>query len=145
MTDFALSPSYAFTYENLEWDLTPPDGGFVVSGTVDVTALTAAQHYANGFLPSGTVLAKRTSDGLLVPYLDASATAGVNVAYGLTRASVPITRLQGGAARAKIGVALLVHGVVSASKLPFTSGNAAAGGYIDANGQSDLKLVYFAA
>ena len=145
MTDFAVSPSQAFTFENLEWDLTPLNGGFVLSGTLDVASLNASQHYANGYVASGLVLAKRTSDNLLVPYLDASATAGVNQAFGILRASVPITRFVGGGNRTKVGVAVLVHGMVSLSKLPFTSGNAAAGGYIDANGQADLRNVYFAA
>jgi hypothetical protein len=45
-----------------------------------------------------------------------------------------VTRALGGTNRARIGVALLVHGVVSQSKLPYTSGNAAAGGFVDAGG-----------
>lgn len=143
MTDFAVSPAQAFTFENLEWDYTPQHGGFVLAGTLDVASLTSGQHYANGYVASGLVLAKRTSDGLLVPYLDASATAGVNVAFGILRASVPVTRLVGGGNRTKIGVAVLRHGIVATNKLPFTVGNAAAGGYLDANGQADLKLIDF--
>lgn len=145
MTDFVVSPNQAFTFENLEWDLTPPEGSYVMGGTLDVAALNAAQHYPNGYVQSGLILARRTSDNLLVPYLDASATAGVNTAVGVLRASVPVTRFVGNTNRAKVGVAMLVHGMVSISKLPFTVGNAAAGGYIDAAGQTDLKLIYWAA
>jgi hypothetical protein len=43
----------------------------------------------------------------------------------------------------KIGIALLVGGQVDPTKLPYTSGNAATGGYLDANGQADLPLIYF--
>ena len=145
MTDFVVSPTQAFTFENLEWDLTPPEGGFVMGGTLDVASLNAAQHYPNGYVMSGLILARRTSDSLLVPYLDASATAGINAAVGVLRASVPVTRLIGGTNRTKIGVAMLVHGMVSVSKLPYTAGNAALGGFLDANGQADLKLIYWAA
>ena len=143
MTDFAVSPSQAFTFENLEWDYTPLNGGFVLAGTLDVASLNAGQHYANGYVQSGLVLAKRTSDGLLVPYLDASATSGVNVAFGVLRASVPITRLSGGTTRTKVGVAVLRHGIVATNKLPYTVGNAALGGYLDANAQTDLRLIDF--
>jgi heptaprenylglyceryl phosphate synthase len=144
MTDFALSPSQAYAFENLDWDLTPQHGGFVISGTLDVAALTEAQHFADGYIKSGLVLARRTSDSLLVPYLEASVTAGVNQAVGVLRASVAVTRLIGGGNRTKIGVACLVHGVVDESKLPFTVGNAAAGGYLDAAAKADLPLIYWA-
>lgn len=36
--------------------------------TIDVTTLTADVHYPNGFLPSGTPLAKLTASGLFAPY-----------------------------------------------------------------------------
>lgn len=148
MTDFTLTPVQAFQYENLEWDYTPPGHRFVIPGTLVVSALTAAQHYPNGYIPSGMVLSFATTggnSGLLVPYLNA-ATAGLgDVASGILAASVPVTRLVGGTARTKIGVALLVHGVVSASKLPFTVGNAAAGGYLDATGRTDLPQIYWTA
>lgn len=142
MTDFSLSPVSTFTFEDLRWDLTPPEGGFVISGTLDVSALTAAQHFPNGYVPSGLVLARRTSDQLLIPYLDAG-TGGASTAVGVLRASLPVTRFVGGGNRTKLGVALLVHGVVDTAKLPFTSSNAAAGGYLDANGKVDLPLVYW--
>jgi len=144
MTDFALSPLQAFTFENLEWDLTPPEGGFVRSGTLDVSALTAAQHYPNGFVLSGLVLAKNTSTNLLQPYIAAGAN-GTGTPIGLLRASVPITRLVGGTNRTKVGVAVLCHGVVDSTKLPYTSGNAAAGGFADTAGKTALPLILWAA
>lgn len=148
MTDFTVAPTQAWQFENLEWDLTPPEGGFVIAGTLAVAALTAGQHFPNGYVPSGMVLSFATSgpnSGLLVPYLNAAGVGLGDVASGVLRHSVPVTRFVGGSNRTKIGVALLVHGVVSKSKLPLTVGNAAAGGYIDAAGQTDLPLIYWAA
>lgn len=144
MTDFVLSPNSAVTFENLEWDLTPPEGGFVLGGTLDVSALNAAQHYPNGYVQSGLILAKNTVSNLLVPYIAAGAN-GAGTPAGILRASVPVTRALGGTNRARIGVALLVHGVVSQSKLPYTSGNAAAGGFVDAGARTGLPLIYWAA
>jgi hypothetical protein len=143
MTDFVPFVQ-AYQFEDLSWDLTPPENAFVQSGTLDVSLLTQAQHFANGYLKSGFILGKVTTGGLLGPYLDA-AVDGRTKAIGVLRASVPITHLVGGANRTKVGVSFLVHGMVSVSALPYTSGNAAGGGYIDANGQADLPLIYWAA
>lgn len=148
MTDFVMSPNTAVTFENLEWDLTPPGQRKTLGGTLAVAAFTAGQHFPNGYLQSGLVLALATTganSGLLVPYLN-SATAGLgDVAVGILVHSVPVTRLVGGTNRAKIGVAYMVSGLVSASKLPYTSGNAAAGGYLDTAGRADLSQIIFAA
>lgn len=145
MTEFSVT-SRAVTFENLEWDYTPPEGGFVQSGTIDVASFSAAQLYPEGYLKSGLILAKSTAGGntgLLIPYLEAG-TNGASTAVGVLRASVPITRFTG-VNRTKTGVAYLVHGVVSVSKLPYTVGNAALGGYLDAPARADLPLIYWAA
>lgn len=143
MTDFVVSPSFAFQFENLEWDYTPPEGAFVQSGTLDVSGFNAAQHYPNGYIQSGMILAKRNADSLVVPWLAAnSATAPV---FGVLRASVPITRAVGATNRARVGIAALVHGVVSQGRLPYTSGNAALGGFVDAGAKTGLPLIYWAA
>jgi hypothetical protein len=148
MTDFQMSPSTAVTFENLEWDLTPPGQRKTLGGTLAISSLTAAQHFPNGYIASGLVVALATTganSGLLVPYLNA-ATAGLgDVAAGILVHSVPVTRLVGGSNRAKIGVAFMVAGMVSVSKLPFTVGNAAAGGYLDAAARVDLPQIFYAA
>lgn len=144
MTDFVVTPAFPVSFEDLSWDLTPPEGGFVISGTLDVSLLNAGQHYPNGYLKSGFVAGKVTTGGLFGPYLD-SAVDGRTTAVGILRHSVPITRTVGGTNRAKLGVALLVHGYVSVAALPYTSGNAATGGFIDAAGQANLPLIYWAA
>ncbi len=142
MTDFIVSPVSAFQSENLEWDYTPPEGGFVQSGTIDVALFTAGTHYPNGYIPSGAVLGKVTATGLLGPYT-AGATgglAGLGTAVGVLRASVPVTRFVGGGSRTRIGVAFLVHGVVSLGKLPFQAGTGSA----DAAARTALPLIYWA-
>jgi hypothetical protein len=131
--------------ENLSWDLSNPETPYVEGGTLDISLFTAAQHYPNGFIPSGTVLGKVTATGLLGPYLDA-AVDGRTTAVGILRASVQAIQPTTGVAKAKVGCAVLkAFGVVSVSKLPLTSGTAANGGYIDANGQADLPRIHFAA
>jgi hypothetical protein len=143
MTDISVF-AQPFQFEDLSWDLTPVDGGFVIQGTLDTSLLTAAQHYPNGYLKSGFVAGKVTASGLIGPYLDA-ASDGRTTAVGILRASVRITRYGDGSVIPKITVPLLVHGKVDPTKLPYTSGNAAAGGYLDANGQANLPLIYFGA
>lgn len=143
MTDISVYQQ-TFPTENLSWDLSNLEVPYVDGGTIDVTKFTQAQHFPNGFIPSGTVLGKVTASGLLAPYLDA-ATDGTQTAVGILRASVSVVQLNG-SLKAKVGVAVLkAWGVVSVGKLPFTSASAAAGGYIDANGQADLPHIHFAA
>lgn len=143
MTDISVF-STPFQAENLSWDLSSPGVPYVESGTLDVSLFNAAQHFPNGFIPSGTVLGKVTAGGALGPYLD-TAGDGRQTAVGVLRASVQVLQPTG-VAKTKIGVAVMkAFGVISVSKLPFTSGTAALGGYIDAAGQTDLKSLFFAA
>lgn len=144
MTDFQMSPSTAVTFENLEWDLTPVGQRRVFGGTLAVAAFTAAQHFPDGFLKSGLVLALSTGThavgaGFLVPYLNAAtAGTGAEVAVGFLVHSVPVTRQLGGTNRARLGVAYATNLVVATSKLPYTVANAPAGGYLDTPGRADL-------
>lgn len=144
MTD--ITPfTYQVLAENLSWDLSNPEVPYVEGGTLDVSLFTAAQHYPNGFIPSGTVLGKVTASGKLGPYLDA-ASDGRQTAVGILRASVQAVQPVNGAVKGSVGCAVLkAWGVVSVAKLPLTVGTAAAGGYIDTNGQADLPHIHFAA
>jgi hypothetical protein len=143
MTDISVY-TQQFPTENLSWDLSNLEVPYVEGGTIDVSKFTQAQHFPNGFIPSGTVLGKVTASGLLAPYLG-SASDGTQAAVGILRASVSVVQLNG-TLKSKVGVAVLkAFGVVSVSKLPFTSSNAAAGGYIDAAGQTALSHIHFAA
>jgi len=146
MTDITVF-TQSLGAEDLSWDLTPDiDQAYVEGGTIDLatdTALwNAAQLWPDGFLKSGLVLALRS--GRYVPYLN-SASDSQNVAAGILRASVQVVQLNG-QLKTKIGVAVVkAFAVVSQAKLPYTSSNAAAGGFLDANGIADLPHIHFAA
>lgn len=143
MTDIGVY-THSYQAEKLDWDLGHPHQGFEGSGTLSVAAFTQAQHFANGYLPSGTILGKLTSGGLLAPYLDANSD-GSNVAVGILKASVKMVN-DDGTLKVKVGCAFWVaFRPISVAKLPFTSGTAAAGGYVDADAKTDLPLIYWGA
>jgi hypothetical protein len=98
--------------------------------TIDISAFTAGTHYPDGFIPSGTPVAK--VGGVLVPYDATEATvtgAGILAGHIFTDQSVV-----GGA---DIPAPLLDHGRVKAAKVPggFTVPTAAAK-------LSDTTIVY---
>jgi hypothetical protein len=69
MTDISVS-SVAYQVEKRSWLLSQhgTDPGTTPSITLDVSAFTAGVHYPNGYIPSGTNLAKITASGLYGPY-----------------------------------------------------------------------------
>lgn len=80
---------------------------------LDISAFTAGTHYPDGYIKSGTPVAK--VGGVLVPYDDTQATttnAGVLAGFILTDQPVVGT--------ADFGVPVLDHGRVRTAKLPFT-------------------------
>ena len=84
--------------------------------TLDISAFTAGTHYPNGYIPSGTPVAK--VGGLLVPYDSTEATvagAGVLAGFLFTDQRVVGT--------GDFAVPLLDHGRVKAAKVP-TGANA---------------------
>ena len=100
------------------------------SATLDVSLFTQATHYPNGYIPSGTVLGKVTSSGLYGPY-DPSATDGREDAAGLLFGTLKATGRPAGA--------LVVHGFVQASRLPFQSGTGSA----DSAAKTALNLIHW--
>lgn len=79
---------------------------------VNVSAFTAGTHYPNGYIPSGTPVAK--VGGLLVPYTSAEATTtGAGVLAGHILTDQPVV-----AGAPNFGVPLLDHGRVKAAKVP---------------------------
>lgn len=81
--------------------------------TIDISAFTAATHFPDGFIPSGTAVAKVA--GLLVPYDVAEATvtgAGVLAGHIFTDQSTDGV--------ADIPAPLLDHGRVKTDKVPGT-------------------------
>jgi hypothetical protein len=130
MTDFTLSPVIPVTFENLEWDLTPPHGRVVGGGTLAVGALNATAHYPNGYVSSGLIVALATGGAFvnqLVPWVAAGAN-GTGTAAGVLVHSVPVARAQGGVNRTKLGVAFMQRGVVAFGKLPYTAAGVGANG-----------------
>lgn len=125
--------SHSYQVDDRPWligthgvDLTP-------SVTLDVSAFTKADHYPNGYIPSGTVLGKITASGLYGPY-DDEAEDGTQVAAGILFSFVRAINQTTGNALAKVGGAIFVHGAVKESKLPTNSG-------IDANAKADLSKI----
>lgn len=123
----------AYQVENRSWLLSPhgTDPGTTPSVTLDVSAFVAATHYPNGFIPSGTVLGKVTANGRYGPY-DDTATDGRQTAAGLLFATVKVPNPSD--TTIDVGAAMLVHGFIDISKLPFGC---------DADAQTDLKLIHF--
>lgn len=140
MTDISVV-STAYQVEKRSWLLSPhgTDPGTTPSITLDVSAFTAATHYPNGYLLSGIILGKITATGLYAPYVDA-AVDGTGTAAGILFSSVKIPDTA--VLTRDVGGALFVHGFVRTTKLPIANG-ATGGGFIDANGKTDLKLIHF--
>lgn len=137
MTDISVTKT-SYQVEDRQW-LASPHGtgpGETPSVTISVAAFTAGTHYPNGYLPSGTILGKITATGLYGPYSDA-ASDGTQTAAGILFGSLPIVSASGTAT--KVGGAIVKHGHVTQSKLPFQSGT----GSIDAAGKADLPLIEF--
>lgn len=80
---------------------------------LDISTFTAGTHFPNGYIPSGTPVAK--VGGVLVPYTSAEATttgAGVLAGHVLTDQAVVSATLP------DFAVPVLDHGRVKASKVP---------------------------
>jgi hypothetical protein len=147
MTDISVSTT-AFQVEKRSWLLSPhgTDSGTTPSVTLDVSSFTPATHYPNGYFPSGIVLgtitASSTNGAWVVGPYDDTAVDGRATAVGILFGSVKVPNVAD--TTKDVGAAMLVHGFVKISKLPIANG-ATGRGYIDANGQTDLRLIHFVA
>lgn len=121
--------------------------GYTPSGVLDISTLTAATHYPNGYVPSGLVLGVITaaSTGGKVVYgaYDDTAGDGRAVAAGFLFDDAQVPNLAD--LTKDPGIAVVVaFAVIRESRLPIQSAGSPAGrGYLDANGKADLKLIYF--
>jgi len=118
--------SETFGADDPSW-LASRDGlGSLRSITLDLSAFTKNTHYPDGFLKSGLPLARRTADGLYVPY-DTSGSGGADVLdghlFGHITVSSPLPT------PAKFGASLFWRGVVDARWLPAA---------VDAAGRADV-------
>lgn len=148
MTDISVS-QFSYQVEKRSWLLgehgTEP--GSNPTCTLAVSLFTAATHYPNGYIPSGTLLAQVTAAGATQnqygPY-DDSLTNGQQVAAGILFSSVRVVRQVDGSVLSVVGGALFVHGFVRIGRLPIANG-ATGRGYYDAAAAADLKLIHFVA
>lgn len=140
MTDISVS-TVSYQAEKRSWLLSPhgTDPGTTPTITLDVSGFTAATHYPNGYFLSGIVLGRITATGLYVPYVDA-AVDGTGTAAGLLFSSVKVPDTA--VLTKDVAAAMLVHGFVNENKLPIANA-ATGGGFIDANGRIDMKLIHF--
>lgn len=92
--------------------------------TLDTSAFTAATHYPDGYIRSGTPLGRVTATGLYGPYTPAAAD-GTDVLAGFLLTPVK----PGASATTDVGGALFEHGRVVEANLPIA---------IDANGKTDV-------
>lgn len=136
-TDISVSTT-SYQVDNRSWLVSSHGTEYTPSATFDVSAFTEATHFPNGYLLSGIVVAKLTSGGKYVPYVDAGS-GGAGTAAGIIFSAVKVTTTD---TTKDVGGAVLVHGAVDAAKLPIANA-ATGGGFIDANGRVDLKNIVF--
>jgi len=83
--------------------------------TLDVSTFTAGTHYPDGYIPSGTPVAK--VGGVLVPYdKTEGTTTGAGILAGFVFTDQPVV------GAGDLGVPVLDHGRVKASKIPMSGG-----------------------
>lgn len=83
--------------------------------TVDISTFTAGTHFPNGYIPSGTPVAK--VGGVLVPYTVAEGTTtGAGVLAGFIATDQRVV-----SATADFAAPLLDHGRIKAAKVPYAS------------------------
>ncbi|MCW2674796.1 MAG: hypothetical protein JWP14_3385 [Frankiales bacterium] len=138
----------AYQVEKRSWLLSEhgTEPGTTPSVVLDVSTFTAATHFPNGYLVSGIALgvitASSTGEKVVVGPYDDTASDGRQVFYGYLFSAVKVPNVLD-LTKDCTGAAL-VHGFVSTSKLPIANA-ATGGGFIDANGKADNKLIHYAA
>ena len=88
MTDIGVF-TQSFQSEDRSWLLSEFEDAYAIGGTLDITKFTAGTHYANGYIPSGTILGQVTTGGLWGPY-DDTAVDGRNTAIGILASSLRV-------------------------------------------------------
>lgn len=124
MTDITVTTT-TYQVEKRSWLLGPHGVGPGDNAgiTIDAALFTPATHFPNGYLPSGTVLSPAGG-----PYSGTGASAGI--LFSSVRIPTPTS---------KVGGAVVRHGFVKTSKLPFSSG----AGSLGAGGAAALPLIDF--
>lgn len=114
------------TIDDVQWRI-PTPGDFIGQGTFDKTTITPTNP-----LLSGTVLARRTSDGLLVRYDNNSQVPGVGVAIGISNVGIRVSATTD-IDDVDATIDYTYHGIAIESRLTG----------LDADAKTDLKLMAF--
>lgn len=104
--------------------------------TVDLALFNGTNHAPNGFIPSGTALAKITATGKYGPYVTGGA-GGAEVAAGLLWDAIEMAVGD----THDVTAALFWEGIVVEARLPAFSGTT--DGELDAAGKTDLADIRF--
>jgi len=137
MTDISVTTTQSHV-EKRSWLLSShgTEPGTTPSCSLDIAAFTEADHFPNGYIPSGIVLGVITATGLYGPY-DPAAADGTETAVGHLFGSLTVNT-----GSTKVGGAYLVHGFVSRAKLPIDAGTS---GALDAAAEAELKHIIYSA
>lgn len=93
--------------------------------TLDTALFTEGTHFPDGFLPSGTPLAKVTATGLYGPYTPGDDPAGLGTLVGFLYSPLTVEYTD-----QKLSGAVYVHGPVIEANLPSSA--------LDADGKTDV-------
>jgi len=133
-----------FSSADQSW-IVDPDYAGKVGCTIDLALfgsgqLTGFTDGAQGRIPAGTALGKKTSGGKFGPY-DDSKSDGTETFAGYLWDDVPFVA---GATTGSLGASRVVFGMVYVAKLPLTASSSGTPGRIDAAGQADtvVKIVH---
>lgn len=123
--------SESFAVEDRSWLASAHGTEATRSITLDVSTFTPADHFPDGFIPSGITLGRITATGKYGPYDDAAVDGrAVNAGHLFNSTKVA----EGGA---DVGAPLLEHGAVVEALLPDNHG-------LDAAGKADVagRIIY---
>lgn len=137
MTDISLrTTNYQVEKRGWLWGTHGTEPGTNPTITLDFAngGFVAGTHYANGYVPSGTVLGKITATGKYGVY-DSAAADGRQTAAGLLFDAIPAPA----STATPVGAALFVHGFVDPLRLPFQAGTGSA----SAAAQTSLNMIYW--
>jgi len=127
--------------DDQSWCATQEGRDVCRSITVDISLFTV-DHYVNGFIPSGTVLAIKTATGFYGPYTPGDAT-GLQNAKGHLYTPVVVKDSKGNTYSKTSGALYWGPGIVTKSKLPDFLNTANLKGELDATAEGAAVLGNF--
>lgn len=143
MTVFGME-SVAYQSPDRRW-LADDHGTEIMPGVpLDLTLFDSTQHYANGYIADGILLGKVTASGKYGPYIS-TASDGRQTVAGIMFNDVAVYATGTATLRTNVTVPLFLHGFVNEAFLPYTSSNAALGGFLDSGARTALKNIIFLA